>query len=130
MKKLVVSALLFAIFFGVYAAGPSYIYMKNRSIMADLKVECVSADDGITVNVKNKNIKPGQTGIIEISSNQDGKNFEISLATSNLNKTLSLKTEKDYFNNSGFIYNGDYADDPISGDIMENQFYRKSYIEV
>ena len=132
MKALVVSVLLFVVSFGVYAAGPSYIYVKNRSIMADVKVECVTKDDGVEVNIINKTIRPMATGVIEITSNQDGRNFEINFNTSNLNKTLKLKTEKDYFSNNGFVYNDGYEDDdyPIKGDILENRFYKESSLEV
>jgi hypothetical protein len=129
MKALVVSLLLFAISFGVYA-GSSFIYVKNSSNYVNLKVDCVSQDEGVKITVRNNTIKPRGTGIIEINSNKDGKNFEINLKTSYLDKTMKLKTEVDFFNNNGFVYNDDYTDDNISGEIKENQFYRISSIEV
>jgi hypothetical protein len=104
--------------------------VKNTSILSSLNVECVSKDAGVEVNVKNATIKPGETGTVEIKSNLDGKNFELNLNTSNLDKTVKLKTQKDYFNNNGFVYNDDYKDDPIWGDIVENKFYKNSSIKI
>ena len=129
MKALVVSLLLFGVSFGVYA-GSSFIYLKNTSMFSKLNVECISMDEGVEVTVNNNIIKPGNTGKVEIYSKEDGKNFEITLKTASLDQTIKLKTQVDYFGINGFVYDDDYSDDPISGEIRENQFYKTSSIEV
>jgi len=129
MKALVASLLVFVVSFGA-CAGTSFIYVKNTSILANLEIGCVAKDDGVEISILNNKVRPRDVGVIKIESDQDGRNFEINLKTSNLDKTLKLKTQRDYFNNNGFVYNDDYEDDPISGDIRENNFYQKSSINV
>ena len=128
MKKvlLIFSFLLFSVY-GI--AAENYIFVKNISILNDLKITCTAKDPSLKIEITPSIIKPEDTGAIKITSSKPNAKFSINLKAPTLNQTMDLETRSDYFGNYGLIYLDDYADH-VQGDIKENKVYHEIYIKV